>query len=122
MRYIIHCLSRNQFKKIAGCEYYKPLSLVKEGYIHCSDIDTFKNVAVHFDDGEYVLCVIDTLSLESPLVYEDLGNYKTAYPHIYGPLNCNSIIVSLPFLRDEEGIWQRNPELDLLAPLLVDTE
>ena len=42
---------------------------------------------------------------------EDSDGCGREYPHIYGALNLDAVEAVLPYLRDEDGNWMKNPEL-----------
>ena len=42
--------------------------------------------------------------------YEDGDNCGREYPHVYGMINNDAVIAVLPFIKDKDGIWQKNPE------------
>lgn len=80
-----------------------------DGFIHCSSVEYFWRVASNFDD--MVLLCIDEDKLLSEVRYEDDDNCGRLYPHIYGVINNSAVINTLPFLRDTNGEFIKNPEL-----------
>ena len=56
-----------------------------------------------------IVC-IDEEKLESEVRYEDGDNCGRAYPHVYGLVNNNAVASVLPFLKDEDGKYVKNPE------------
>ena len=59
---------------------------------------------------EMVLLCIDECKLQSEVRYEDGDNCGRAYPHIYGLVNNDAVMQVLPFLRNEDDAWIKNPE------------
>lgn len=57
-----------------------------------------------------VLICIDEDKLTSEIKYEDSDNCGRYYPHIYGEINMDSVVQVLPFLRDNNGNYTKNPE------------
>ena len=83
-----------------------------DGFIHCSTVEYFWRVAPIFNDikEELVLVCIDESKLKSEVKYEDGDNRGRAYPHVYGLINNDAVIEVLPFLRNEDGTYKKNPE------------
>ena len=58
-----------------------------------------------------LLCIAEK-ALKSEVRYEDGGDVSgRLYPHVYGLINNDAITTVLPFLRDENGDYVKNPEL-----------
>ena len=57
-----------------------------------------------------VLLCIDEDKLNAEVRYEDSDNCGRAYTHIYGLVNNDAVMKVLPFLRNEDGTWMKNPE------------
>lgn len=91
--------------------------LLKEGFIHASNIDQFSKVSKKFKDEveDIVILVLDESKLTSKVVFEDLKNKGEKYPHIYGEINKEAIIEVLPFIKDQNGNWIRNQELEIYS-------
>ena len=114
MKTIIHCIKKSIWDEIQNQNSYTTSMLDDEGFIHCSDVETFHLVAdfMFKDDKEtLVLLCIDTSKIQAEVVWEDLYNAGIDFPHIYGPLNLDSVIAVLPFLRDKDGKFVLNDEL-----------
>ena len=69
-------------------------------------------MAPNFTDveDELVLICLDENKLEAKVRYEDGDNCGREYPHVYGMINNDAVIAVLPFIKDKDGIWQKNPE------------
>ena len=52
----------------------------------------------------------DENKLEAELRYEDGDNCGREYPHVYGMINNDAVMTVLPFIKDKDGVWQKNPE------------
>lgn len=59
-----------------------------------------------------VLICIDESRLTSEIKYEDNDNCGRYYPHIYGEVNMSSVVRVLPFLKDNNGDYIKNPEFE----------
>ena len=42
--------------------------------------------------------------------YEDGDNCGREYPHVYGRINNDAVMTVLPFIKDKDGVWHKNPE------------
>lgn len=111
--YILHSLKEDIWNTFKIQKYYGEYSLNKFGFIHCSEISTYKWVAPNFknETDNFVLLVIDTNKLKSKVVWEDLRNCGVKYTHIYGLLNTDAVVEVLPHLWSNEKIWIANDEL-----------
>lgn len=115
---ILHCLARTDWAALPPDLPYAPRGWEAEGFIHCSDLDTFRYVAPNFreEPERLALLCIDTARLAAPVQWEDGGGGRL-YPHIYGEINREAIGLVLPFLRDAAGNWLPNPELSEFAEI-----
>ena len=74
-------------------------TLAEEGFIHASQAHQVSPVADAFYRGEpgLLVLVIDPDRLTSELVYERVPGADDPFPHIYGPLNVDAVVDTLPF-------------------------
>ena len=90
---------------------WESVSLSVEGFIHASPANQLKRVADKYYQQKHevqVVCVrIDLLKPE--LRWEPAAG--SLYPHIYGPLNFNSVVDIVPTQRNEDGTFLI-PQLD----------
>ena len=96
MAKIFHLIPKKDLEtaKINGS--YEPASLINETFIHCSKADQILEVANRLYKGRNDLMLIriaedlvtPEIKHESPLEAPMSG---IRYPHIYGPLNMNSV-------------------------------
>lgn len=82
--------------------------------LFCSTVEYFWRAAQNFKDIKepLVLICIDEDKLTSEIKYEDSDNVGRYYPHIYGGINTDSVVQVVPFLRDSNGDYIKNPEFD----------
>jgi glutathione S-transferase len=75
------------------------LTLAEQGFIHASTADQVAAVANAFYLGEpdLLLLVIDTDLVGPQIRYEHVPGQAEPYPHIYGPLNLDAVLVARPF-------------------------
>ncbi len=90
---ITHIVNQEEYQKVLNSDYYSPLSLKEEGFIHCSKLSQVCKIAeiIYPQEADIMLLLIDTDKLEAKVIWEDLENMNEEYPHIYGPLNTSSI-------------------------------
>lgn len=100
-------------------KFWGKRNLEADGFIHCSPVEYFWRVAPNFKEikDEMVLLCIDENRLTAKLLYEDGDSCGRAYPHVYGLINNDAVIRVLPFLRDVEGNYQKNPEFSNIKNL-----
>lgn len=110
---IINCMKKRVWEERKNEEVWGKRNIEEDGFIHCSSVDYFDQVAPFFKDTneELVLICIDENKLTSEVRYEEDDKSVKAYPHVYGLINNDAVIRVIPFLRDEKGDYLRNPEL-----------
>ena len=79
---------------------YESPSLKTEGFIHCSEENQVQGVLERFfaDKKDLVKLVIDTDKLTSRYVQEWSSSMLDTFPHIYGPINIDAVIETVPLL------------------------
>jgi uncharacterized protein (DUF952 family) len=86
----------------------KPLGqtiLANHPFIHASTFDLFHLVVPKLmDKPNLVVIIIDESKLISEVKYEDKNNNRLFFPHIYGPINAEAIVMMAPFVV-ENGVW-----------------
>ncbi len=79
-------------------------TLAEEGFIHASHADQWQGVRRRFYAGvtePLVLLAIDPERLGAPVVEEVPEGADRAFPHIYGALNADAVVRTIPL--DEHG-------------------
>jgi uncharacterized protein (DUF952 family) len=106
MELIVHICSSDEWQAAQKAGVYQPASLSVEGFIHCSRPDQVVEVANRYYGSrtDLLLLWIDPSCLAVELCWE--ASDESIYPHIYGPINIDSISRVSKFLPDEEGIFQ----------------
>ena len=91
---------------------YLPAEYANDGFVHCTAGDElmvavanrfYRNVA-----GEFMVLVIDTTRLTSPLLWEAPQPGDTLaplFPHIYGPITAAAIIGTKVMHRAPDGTF-----------------
>ena len=80
-------------------------TLDEQGFLHAGDAHEVAPVAnlVYGSDGGLVVLVIDTDRLRPELRYESVPGWDDPFPHIYGPLNVDAVVGTLPLDRGPDG-------------------
>ena len=109
---ILHCMTAKQWDIIKEQSFWGQNMLDAEGFIHCSTIEFFWRVAPNFSDiqEDLVLLCIDENKLIPPVKYEDGDNCGRFYPHVYGLINSDAVVAVLPYRKDAQGNYIKNPE------------
>jgi uncharacterized protein (DUF952 family) len=90
---------------------YLPAEYEADGFIHCTAGDELMlqvaNTFYRAAPGDFVLLVIDTARLTSPLKWEEpVGEaLATLFPHIYGPINPEAIVEVRAVQRAADGVF-----------------
>lgn len=110
---ILHCMKKETWQERKNKQFWGKRNIEAEGFIHCSTVEYFWRVAPNFKEinEELLLLCIDESKLKSEVRYEDGDNCGRFYPHVYGLINNDAVIAVLPFLRNENGDYVKNPEL-----------
>lgn len=105
---ILHITSRVDWEKAQKEGRYEAPSLTKEGFIHCSLANQIVEVANYNFKGKanLVLLEMEESKLQAEVKYEDLYNLNEDYPHIYGPINLDSVIRVIPFPHEPDGYFK----------------
>lgn len=92
---IYHVVLPEVWDEAKDKSFYEHESLATEGFIHCSYADQLDGVLERYYSGveKVVVLTIDANKLTSPLVSEPSTNGEP-YPHIYGPINVDSIVTT----------------------------
>ena len=93
MPYIYHIAALADWNRAKESGYYEVPSLKEEGFIHCSMEDQVPRVVDRFysDRKDIVVLCIDSRKLKSQLVYEWAPSMEATFPHVYGPINTDSV-------------------------------
>ncbi|CAF1305958.1 unnamed protein product [Rotaria sordida] len=90
---------------------YLPAEYEKDGFIHCTAGDELLlKVANRFCrqiEGDFVLLVIDTTKLLSPVKWEHYSDevLDSIFPHIYGPIQPDAIVEVHQMQRTADGTF-----------------
>jgi uncharacterized protein (DUF952 family) len=84
------------------------VSLAEQGFIHASTAGQVAGVANAFYAGEsgLVVLVIDEERLAPALKYEPAPGGDELFPHLYGPLNPDAVVDTVPFAPGAGGRFE----------------
>ncbi len=107
-RRIYHITGRAQWLNLQSTGGYEHPTLQTEGFIHCSDRQQILGVANRYFKGQNDLIVLelDASKLKSKLVYENTSGGSEKFPHVYGPINLDAVLMIHFFPCDVDGIFR----------------
>jgi uncharacterized protein (DUF952 family) len=105
---IFHIVNKKEWLMAKENGVYRPQSLLKEGFIHCSRADQVLQVANSFFKGQENLII---LRINVPLVASEIKTEAPLeapwsdihYPHIYGELNLDAVETEVNFPVSVDG-------------------
>ena len=104
METVFHITKREDWDRATREGSYQPLSLASEGFIHCSTSDQVVRTANRLFRGHpgLVLLKIETDQIGAEIKFENCEGGE-AFPHIYGPLDPDSVARVMAFEPGEDG-------------------
>ena len=119
MRVILHIATAEDWQQSLAAGRYVPATLATEGFIHCSTVSQTVETANRFfagREGLLLLC-IDEGRVQSEVRYELPATrhderYEERFPHIYGPLNLDSVFRVIDFAPRSDGWFELPAEID----------
>src|SRR4030042_4927042 len=104
---LVHLCQRKEWLGAMEQGLFISKSLSQQGFIHCSQPQQILQVANNFYQGvpELVLLWIDPEKVTSDIIWEAADG--ELFPHIYGPINLDSVISVSDFIADDDGIYRR---------------
>ena len=105
MSHIYHITTKEKWELAKEKKAYDFCALETEGFIHCSTYKQTSETAIRFfkDAAAIIVLKIEESKVESKLIYEKAIDVDEMFPHIYGPININSIVSILSIVKDDEG-------------------
>jgi uncharacterized protein (DUF952 family) len=75
-----------------------PKDYAKDGFIHCSIERQIEGVLERFYQGQtgLVKLQIEKAKVQRPVLFELAEDLNELFPHIYGPLNLDSVVAVIP--------------------------
>lgn len=106
---IYHIATQKGWEEARLTGQYSPPSLAVEGFIHASTREQVVSSANLFFRGQtdLVLLVIDSEKISCTLCFDLVTTQgrQQLFPHIYGPLNLDSIVQVIVFNSGEDGLF-----------------
>jgi uncharacterized protein (DUF952 family) len=103
--YIYHIVQKDLFISSLEGFLYRPSSLLKDGFIHCSLESSVIPVANDYyadENSPLLLLLIDTEKMVAETQYEEAAapegvgtshkNSACVFPHVYGPIEINAMV------------------------------
>jgi len=107
---ILHFLERSTWIAAQEIGEYKPESLDKDGFIHCSTLEQVTDSANKWaeENADLLLLIINEKKVDPEIKYEKIkgSRSKVEYPHIYGRLNLDAVKKVHYFKKDDKGKYQ----------------
>jgi uncharacterized protein (DUF952 family) len=90
---IFHVISLEDWDKVKEKDFYTPMSLTNEGFIHFSFEDQIPGVIERFYNNQKNLLIlkIDRNKLKSKLKLESVPGFGD-FPHLFGELNLDAVV------------------------------
>ncbi|HEX7976092.1 MAG TPA: DUF952 domain-containing protein [Anaerolineales bacterium] len=106
MEWIVHICPESEWQAAQANGVYRSPSLDTEGFIHCSRPAQLLDVANRYYRGRegLLLLWIDPGRVQAEIRWEESDGQ--AYPHIYGPLNLDTIIKVTDLTSDADGVFR----------------
>ena len=105
MARIFHLITEGDWQSAHNSEHWRPPSLADEGFVHCSQ-DREQAVRVvqrlYPDHTDMLALEVDTDKLQYPVISEPSRSGEI-YPHIYGPLETNAVVMVWRVKPDGQG-------------------
>lgn len=85
-------------------------TLEQQGFIHASQPSQVEPVANAFYSGagRLVVLVIDEDRVRPEIHYERVPGWDLPFPHIYGPLNTDAVVETIPLAPGPDGRFSFN--------------
>ncbi len=104
---IYHITSKAAWENAQRIGQYIAPSLESEGFIHASTGEQVAGTANLFfrDQTGLVLLVLDTTLLQPEVRFDAVTTHgaEQLFPHIYGPINLDSVVEVLDFHSEQDG-------------------
>lgn len=94
MPVIYHVTTKSDWENALSAGQYEHISLLQEGFIHCSQEHQVAGVLQRYFAGQsnLVRLTIDTDKLKSNFVFDWSPSTADTFPHVYGPINTDAVI------------------------------
>lgn len=92
--FIYHVTTTKAWEEALVKQSYLPSDFAKDGFIHCSIERQIAGVLERFYQGQtgLVKLKIEKVKVQRPVLFELAEDLNELFPHIYGPLNLDSVV------------------------------
>ena len=96
--FIYHVTTSKAWEAAQANQSYVPQDFEKDGFIHCSIERQIEGVLERFYQGQtgLVKLKIEKVKVQRPVLFELAEDLNELFPHIYGPLNLDSVVAVMP--------------------------
>ena len=96
--FIYHVTTSKEWEEAQVKQSYLPKDFAKDGFIHCSIERQIEGVHERFYQGQTVMVKlkINEAKVQRPVLFELAEDLNELFPHIYGPLNLDSVVAVIP--------------------------
>ena len=96
--FIYHITTEKAWAAAQVLQSYMPPTFEKDGFIHCSIERQIEGVLERFYQGQtgLVKLKIEKAKVHRPVLFELAEDLNELFPHIYGPLNLDSVVAVTP--------------------------
>lgn len=103
---LYHIVQPEWWANFGNKDYYESETLSEEKFIHLSTLEQVNGTLTNFFKGSerILLLQINVEKLTSELIFEDLYNHGSMYPHLYGRLNKDAVVEVRELLAGDDGI------------------
>ena len=107
MKYIYHITNSDDWQNAKKLGIYENQSLKTQGFIHCAANDQVVEIAGQFfsEYDDLTVLKINAENTKYAVVYENLDNGSDLYPHIYGPIEINTVEGVLKLKKNTNGTF-----------------
>jgi uncharacterized protein (DUF952 family)/L-amino acid N-acyltransferase YncA len=108
---IFHITDQASWAKAIRQGFYEHPSLNLEGFIHCSERSQLLPVANRYFQKQRDLLVLemDASKLKAPLRFENTTGGTELFPHVYGSLNLDAVLLIHSLKASDAGIFEELP-------------
>jgi uncharacterized protein (DUF952 family) len=94
IEFIYHITTTQAWEEAQAKQLYLPIDFAKDGFIHCSIDRQIEGVLERFYQGQtgLVKLKIEKSKVQRPVLFELAEDLNEMFPHIYGPLNLDSVV------------------------------
>ena len=96
--FIYHITTKHAWEDAQAKQSYLPKDFEKDGFIHCSIERQIEGVLERFYQGQtgLIKLKIEKAKVQRTVLFELAEDLNELFPHIYGPLNLDSVVEVIP--------------------------